>query len=333
MSRIFWRGDSIRLAIAGVLNARSLDAVLSEFPLTTHSPDEIVLDMTHVRHVKPGGVGQLVSFLSWFSSRGGAPTVPTTIVGLSEPVASFLATLGVFSILKRHAGLTDAEHLIDLEHQRRTRGQARDRMRPLGVQATQSAPAAVVMPMELIPKGTSTLSVTAKAEFEYQCNEFVNRAVDKFEHLFQAGFLGGILHPQQFWHANVELYKNVFEHSESWGLAIVFATPKPPTPGTVVSYHDWGIGIPASVARVLPSGTHDEAAIRWAIKERNTTRPGNDGLGLSIVADCVRTLQGRIEVRSGSCRLIGDGGDGGWIGQQVPRLPGTHISFFIPSSS
>ena len=119
MSRLTWQGNSVVLALSGTLNTHALDACLRTFPLPSSAPDEIVLDMTRVRLVKPGGVGQVVSLLSWLSGRSAGRLAPTEVVGLSEAVASFLATLGVFSVLKRQAGLTNADNLLHLEEQRR----------------------------------------------------------------------------------------------------------------------------------------------------------------------------------------------------------------------
>lgn len=336
MSRLSWDGNSVLLTLSGVLNTHTLDDCLKSFPLPNATPSAIILDMTNIRQVKPGGVGQVVSLLSWLSASSGSQIAPLDILGLSEPVASFLATLGVFSVLRSRAGLRDSEGLLHLEEQRRDRRKARDRTRPVGVRATHAAAPVVVMPLEVIPKSPSSRFPAARADFDASCRRFVNQAADKFEFMFQSGFLGELADPQQFWHANVELYKNVFDHSESWGLGIVCASANPSIRGAVVSYHDIGIGIPASVSRAVQNASlqmDDEAAIRWAIQERNSSKPGNDGLGLSIVADLVRTLNGRIEIRSGICRLTGDGSEEAWTAEQVPLLPGTHVSFFIPVAS
>jgi hypothetical protein len=236
--------------------------------------------------------------------------------------------------LKRKAGLIGADNLILLEEHRRKRRREDARKRPLGLHTPIAHQTSVVMPFEEIPMTAKGLSGVGQTDFDRCCRRFIASAADNFAFLSQAAFLGRQFDPRQFWHANVELYKNVYDHSESWGLAVLFASTKPPDAGTVVSYHDIGRGIPASVNAAPQHAActlNDDEAIMWAIKERNSSKPGNNGLGLAIVSECVRACGGRIEIRSGSYRLLRQGYEGEWIAQHVPPLPGTHVSFYIPA--
>ena len=126
------------------------------------------------------------------------------------------------------------------------------------------------------------------------------------------------------------LYKNVYEHSQSWGLATIVARP---AHGTVVSYHDIGIGIPGSLRSspsVQPRFGTDREAIAWALEEGHSSRKGNSGLGLSLVSGYVEAAQGTIEIRSGSCRLYRTGPSNKWLADEVTPFAGTHISFHLP---
>jgi hypothetical protein len=334
VSRITWDGDSVVLSASGTLHAHSLDCALAGFSVAECEPRRVVLDMADVRRVKPGGVGITLSLLACLAERTIDRRGPLEIVGLSSQIESFLATLGVFSLLKRKAGLVNADDLIRLEEHRRGRRRERTRARPMGLSAANAQPTSVVMPFEEIPMSANGLYGVGQSDFDSCCRRFVNTAADNFEFLFQGAFLGRQFDPHEFWQSNVELYKNVYDHSESWGLGVVFATTKPPDAGTVVSYHDIGIGIPSSVNAApqhAASALSDDKALMWAVEERNSSKPGNNGLGLHIVSECVRKLGGRIEIRSGSSRLVRNGREGEWIVQHVPALPGSHVSFFIPA--
>ena len=78
---------------------------------------------------------------------------------------------------------------------------------------------------------------------------------------------------------------------------------------------------------------NDEDAIRWAIEERHTSRPGNSGLGFTIVTECVCQMGGTVEIRSGNCRLTGNGSRNGWSITRVPPFVGTHISLLRSGES
>ena len=325
MSRVLWNSRRLTVVIDGEVNVRTLDALLHG----GHAPEtapEIVLDMSRVRLVKPAGVCHLICFLAWLSGRAGR-AVPLSMVRPPEAVASYLTTLGFFSILRSVAGLLGSEDLIKLEWDRRIRRLDRSRTRPVRMQQTSQASRAVMLPIELIPQPSPKQTT---GSFENDCLAFVNRAADTFEQVFEADCGVALGNIRQFWQANVELYKNVYQHSQSWGLATIVARP---AQGAVVSYHDIGIGIPGSLSSssgVQPNFGTDNEAITWALEEGHSCKKGNSGLGLSLVTSYVEAALGTIEIRSGSCRLHRAGATTQWFAEEVTPFAGTHISFHLP---
>ncbi|MGZ8748804.1 MAG: ATP-binding protein, partial [Mycobacterium sp.] len=156
----------------------------------------------------------------------------------------------------------------------------------------------VILPIELVADSQDCVVASSR---DTDCTRFLNRAAEVFEVLPTAGFqiFSGDL--RDFWRILAELYKNIYDHSNSWGLVTVVARPQY---GTVISFHDLGIGILKSVESLgARSLTSDEQAIRWALIEGNSSKVGNSGLGLALVSRFVSTCVGQFEIRSGNCRL------------------------------
>ena len=193
----------------------------------------------------------------------------------------------------------------------------------------------IVWPIETIPRKGGSIG---DKDFENACQYFVNYAAGTFDRLFSSShfnFNKGDKH--NFWSSNVELWMNIFEHSDSWGLATIHANP---SHGTTVCYHDVGMGIKGSVNSSSKAGKEFEKfetdcnAMKWALKEGNSSKLGGNGIGLSIVEDFVLSRRGTIEIRSGECLLQKRPGDQPgekyWRSNNVPWFPGTQINFFVP---
>lgn len=276
---------------------------------------------------KPAGACMLVCLLARLVERRPDCIVPVEILPPPREVSSYLATLGFFSALNTKTLLVGCDkHLADDLRRRARRDQA-DRSRVPGAVRDSSVSRTVVLPMQFLP---ASHQGAGRSEFENHCQVFVNSLVDKFEHLFQSGHISGISSVRGFWSANLELAKNVFDHSEGWGLAAISASPRL---GVTVTFHDVGIGIPTAVRRCSREASDirsDEAALRWSLIEGNSSKPGNSGLGLHIVQRFVADANGTMEIRSGICRLRHAPSSADWQSSLVPSFVGTHVSLHIP---
>jgi hypothetical protein len=325
MSQVLWNARPLTVFVDGEVNARTIDSLIPKGEIPA-SMSEITLDMSDVRLVKPAGICHLLCFLAWLSGQSRS-FLPVRVIQPPEAVASYLATLGFFSALRSITRLIGCENLIRLEQDRRNRRLERLRGRTVGIHRQTRPPRPVVLPIEVILQRSPTETTDS---FESNCMGFVSRAADTFEQLFESQLGVAFANVRQFWQANVELYKNIYEHSQSWGLATIVARPGH---GTVVSYHDIGVGIRGSLnasQAVQPKFATDGEAIRWALQEGHTSKQGNSGLGLSLVTGYVQAAVGTIEIRSGGCRLFRSGPASEWVAQEVSAVVGTHVSFHLP---
>ena len=62
------QGRSLLVQIAGELDGRSVDRLLTSTAVWETDASEIVLDMSRVTFVKPAGVCQIACLAAWFSS-------------------------------------------------------------------------------------------------------------------------------------------------------------------------------------------------------------------------------------------------------------------------
>ena len=315
------------------LNARTVPPILKN--LQGENVAVYTLDMANVRMVRPAGICFLVCMLAVLAPKRGSRGVRIRIVNLSESVESFLCTLGFFSTLKKRVALIGSEDMIANDERRRRRNEkaANDAYWRGG----QESDKPLVWPIETIFE-KSTEGYLSNSQFESDCARFIDRAVVKFRGLFIEEL--GMAHVDQglFWQSNRELYKNIYDHSESWGIVSVFGRPNH---GTIFTYHDVGIGMLASINVNHEEGeqlTSDLEAIKWAIVDGNSSKKignegwtENSGVGLSIVSEMVIESRGRIEIRTGGTIYCHDG-QSDWRSLNTDFFPGTHVSVFIPSN-
>jgi hypothetical protein len=189
----------------------------------------------------------------------------------------------------------------------------------------------IVWPMRLIGQKENQ---HARRDFEDVCQYLVNDAADHFDKLFSSPHFNFDKRDRHdFLLANYELYKNVYDHSHSWGLPMIHARPKW---GTFICCYDVGIGIRESVnasPNINKKFDTDDEAIKWALVEGNSSKVGGNGLGLNIIEDFVSSRNGVIEIRSGKYLLRKKSGNTYWAPYRVPWFPGTQINIFVPVPS
>jgi signal transduction histidine kinase len=132
-----------------------------------------------------------------------------------------------------------------------------------------------------------------------------------------------------FLQSNKELFKNIFDHSNSWGIHAAQIMKK----NVVFSYSDIGIGIKNSLKEVLRTKyktreIDDYLAIKEALKKGMSSKTENNenmGLGLYIVTEFAKKTKGKMVIRSGECSYPINSEF-----KHVNYFPGTQIHIAIP---
>jgi len=186
-----------------------------------------------------------------------------------------------------------------------------------------------IFPIRFIP-------LSAKiADFESECIRFVNDLVDVFEPVLEYDLNFPKKLRRGFWESNKELFKNIYDHSKSWGIVAVQVLKDE----VVFSYSDIGIGIKNSLQETLMTKYNldeidDCFAIKEAIKKGISSKKldlensSNLGLGLYIVTEYTKKTKGRMLIRSGKCLYSINGKP-----KKVQYFPGTQIHIALPKSN
>lgn len=96
-----------------------------------------------------------------------------------------------------------------------------------------------------------------------------------------------------------ELFNNIDDHTE-FDVGSIFAQWYPKEKRVIVAVADFGVGIPATVERVCPSLTDNEAIIKaFEYDFTSQSTPRNRGIGLGFLCqNVVDNLSGKLEVNS-----------------------------------
>lgn len=339
---IHFDGNCLVIGMSGIVIARTLDIIMKELTAGKRRQEyritDMVLDLSEVYPISPVAAVSLVCLCSALMKNNMEEIASPSCFYIHRPperVLTYLSALGFFTQMSIKAGLLGCEDLVHSEGERKQRSRKKQKVF-ISDNRLDNDKRPIVWPMETIPPKGSSIG---EQDFETaSCQDFVHHAAAYFERLFSSShfnFNKGDLH--EFWSSNVELYMNIFEHSGSWGLATIHANP---ARGTTVCYHDIGVGIRSSVNSSPKSGKEfekfetDYDAMKWALKEGNSSKLDGNGIGLNIVEDFVLSRNGTIEIRSGQClfqKKLGDQpGEENWRVQNVPWFPGTQINFFVP---
>lgn len=272
----------------------------------------VILDLSRIKYIEIEGALALICVCSAIKRKN--KMVNFSLVYPKDRVLSYLMTLGFFGQMRNKVGAGDREDIIRIENQQRIQRQRN--------KSNEFDAMPVILPIETIEQ---QLDHNSGVEFENMVGKFVSHAMDTFEILRTSphyNFTGEDYY--QFRQSNIELYKNIFHHSKSWGIASVHARPNH---GTTVCYYDIGIGFKASVKKFAT----ESESIDWALIDGNTSKldGDNDGYGLTLIQEFVFRRNGIMKIRSGDCMLILNS-----VSSKkkikVSNFPGVQISYFIP---
>lgn len=331
---IYVDGDCLVIKLSGILTIRTVNTILSKLNILkkveTCILNNMLLDLSDVYPVQLSGAVGLVCLCSALvKNKVDEIFIPSNffIYRPHESVLTYLVNLNFFTQMSNKAKLLNCEDLVNAEFERARRREECKRSNSNNHPDYYNQ--SIIWPMEIIPcKGESISS----QDFENITQQFINQACNCFEKLFSSAYFNfdGADH-QGFWLSNLELFKNVFEHSNSWGLCTIHARPNF---GTAVCYYDIGVGFKGSVntsLKIEKKFETDYESINWALLDGHSSKPHGTGYGLTIVQDFVVSRNGIIEIRSGDCLFQKKTEDIKWNVQQVPWFPGVQTSFFIPS--
>jgi len=170
--------------------------------------------------------------------------------------------------------------------------------------------------------------------FELEAHNFVNGFIDFFTSVIRLGFLNNLSNEDLdfierfFIKAINESTKNVWDHSESWGVAAIQSSTYT---NTTFCLFDFGIGFIKSYIKrkgeFLRSNTADKNVLKWLFEEGNTSNEGtNHGHGLSILQKFT-DLSGGVLLINTDRYGIQYSKTKGLIIKEKTFFPGTQIMF------
>ncbi len=339
-----FKNNNLLIGLSGHVKAGTIDPILNKLKGLDKQIDlikaDMILDLSDVYPISSAGAVSLVCLCAALMMKKISKALELSnffIERPSEAVLSYLETIGFFSQMSNKANLLGCEDLVRKETQRENYRIEKQRKSPLKKEPGNN-PKPILLPMKSIPQRDGSKKYKY---FEDQCQHFVNHVYSTFEKLFVSEHFGfGDADLYGFCSSNGELFVNVFEHSGSWGLGVIHANP---ARGTSVSFYDIGIGIKESINtspkanKEFQRFASDYDAMKWALKEGNSSKIQGNGRGLNVVEEFVVERDGFIEIRSGECLLRKKPGDipgeDNWRPYKVPCFPGTQINFFVPCLS
>lgn len=141
--------------------------------------------------------------------------------------------------------------------------------------------------------------------FESDESGFTNSFIDYFNLLVEQGKLKPVESSLEevrvgFIKTVYELGKNIWEHSQSWGLSAIQSTTKT---NTTLAICDYGIGFIGSYIAKNPnyerSQKNDKKLIEWLLIEGNSSKSKDkNGHGLTRVMDFTRQVKGVLLIRT-----------------------------------
>jgi hypothetical protein len=292
-----------------------IDFTIEPYRQNKNLLDIVILDFSRIKYIDIEVALLIICFCAALKRKN--RQIDFRLKYPSEGVLSFLMTLGFFSQMSNKIEVMDVQHVLHAEDQLQ-----KDRRSRLKQKSNSNDSPPVILPIETIAQKINTISGN---DFENMVGSFVNHAIDSFELLrtsTQFNFSGEDYY--QFRQSNIELYKNIFHHSQSWGIASIHARPNY---GTTVCYYDIGIGFKKSIKKF----NTELESIEWALIDGNTSKPDgdNDGYGLTLVQEFVFRRNGKIKIRSGDCLIQLNSNLSRRI-NKVKSFPGVQISYFIP---
>lgn len=329
------RENKYSIPLGYELNTNTFESQLSELLRKLQDQhviaDTIIFDMSKLKHIRIGG---LISFLSLCGAIKEKKIFKDTRdlkIELELPstkVMDYLHWMQFFKISNIYGLIENSESLSeqDKEFFKLWKNKIRKYCTEIDPMKREQYKARI-FPIHFIPPSGKI------TDFESACRRFVNDLIDVFEPVleYDLNFPRELI--RGFWELNLELFKNIYDHSKSWGIVAVQVLKNE----VVFSYSDIGIGIKNSLQEILKTKYNldeindcfaIEEAIKKGVSSKTNASSNNLGLGLYIVTEYTKKTKGRMIIRSGECLYPINSKS-----KRVKYFPGTQIHIALPKTN
>jgi len=168
--------------------------------------NNIIIDFSQIKYIDTEGALYLICFCSAIKRKN--PKTNFHLKYPSEKVFYYLISLGFFGQICNKLGIIDGQDIIHYENEMKLDRRIQQKNYSKNLETDS-----IILPIETIPKQTDLLN---GQNFEKIVGLFTNNALDSLNILVtlpQYHFSG-----EDYYHfrqSNIELFKNIFHHSES----------------------------------------------------------------------------------------------------------------------
>lgn len=278
----------------------------------------LFLDFRETSFITLPGAMYLICVGGYFSTRKKNIFKGCEIINISDRIIDVLTEFGFFEHMQVQSKLIINREIISEERKKRLIRNA-NRHSSISNQ--------IVMPLEIIQIGNAAYYETYVSRFFNLFHDFyISLSTIPELDFFYDHTSNYQIDYSEVSNAIFEMIKNIYDHSNSWGIGGIYASKKI---GTQITFYDIGIGIFNSVNKYHVF-EDEKDALFWALTDGNSSKPeSNQGHGFTVMRDIAEKKNGTLSIRSGKYHIYNK--QNKLVINPTSWFPGTQIVIFIPS--